>query len=213
MTKFIFVRHGQSLGNKADVFLGHTNLDLSETGYKQAKKAAEYITSRYKPDVIYSSDLLRAYNTALPTAELLGAKIITSPSLREIYAGEWENKAFSVLKTEYPEEYSVWLNDIGSSACVGGESVKDLFLRVNNALTEIAEENSEKTVFVFTHATVIRSMQCAWKGIPLSEMKNIPWVTNASVSEVEYSNGAWKEISIGYNDFMGELKSALPANV
>ena len=41
--KIILVRHGQSIGNQTRVFLGHTDLDLSELGYKQANATAEYL--------------------------------------------------------------------------------------------------------------------------------------------------------------------------
>ena len=66
-TVFYLVMHGQSIGNALRTYLGHTNLDLSELGYEQAKITAEHL--RNVPfDAIYSSDLLRAYHTALPTA-------------------------------------------------------------------------------------------------------------------------------------------------
>lgn len=213
MTKFVFVRHGQSLGNKTERFLGHTDLDLSETGYKQAEKTAEYIATHYKIDKIYSSDLLRAYNTALPAAKKLNLNIIKDENLREIYAGEWEGKTFLGLREEFPEDYMLWLEDIGNARCTGGETVAHLLSRAEKELLKLAEENDGKTLLVVTHATFLRAMQCVWKGVGLDRMKNFPWVSNASVSEVDYSNGKWKEIMIGENSFMGELESSLPANV
>lgn len=68
-TILLLVRHGESLGNARREFLGHTNKDLSELGYKQAEKTAEYL-SKVKIDAVYSSDLIRAHNTALPHAKL-----------------------------------------------------------------------------------------------------------------------------------------------
>ena len=94
--KFYLVRHGQSLGNLTNTFLGHTDLDLSDLGYSQAKSVCQYLSDR-QIDVIYSSDLLRAYNTAKPLSRLLNKEINKSYNLREIYAGEWEGKTFDCL--------------------------------------------------------------------------------------------------------------------
>ena len=63
-TLIYIIRHGESLGNKNRKFLGHTDLDLTDLGYAQALKTAECLAS-VPFDRIYSSDLIRAYNTAL----------------------------------------------------------------------------------------------------------------------------------------------------
>ena len=63
--KIIIIRHGQSIGNLKRIYLGHTNLGLSELGAEQAEIAARYFKNE-KISAIYSSDLDRAYYTALP---------------------------------------------------------------------------------------------------------------------------------------------------
>lgn len=213
MTTMIFVRHGQSLGNLNGEFLGHTDLDLSERGYMQAKKTAEYIAKNYKIDKIYSSDLLRARNTAKAIADLLGMEIITDKNLREIYAGEWEKKTFSQLEEQFPEEYTIWKNDIGRACCTGGESITELQKRAYSETVKIAEENPGKTVLIATHATFIRVMECIWRRVDAEKMKDIPWVRNASVTVVKYDGGVWNEEVSGEDFFLGELRSSLPANV
>lgn len=213
MTKFIFVRHGQSKGNLKKVFLGHTDADLTEVGYKQAELAADYLASSYKIDKIYSSDLCRAHNTAKAVANRIGVEVIDEPALREIYAGEWENKTFDRLQCEYRDDYNMWLTDIGNCTCTGGESPKDVLNRVLPKLCEIAADNPEKTVLIATHAAVIRCLECVWRGVELSEMKNIPWVTNASASVLNFDGSIWKAEVIGDDSYLGEMASGLPANV
>ena len=90
MTRLIITRHGQSIANAECRFAGHSDFDLSPIGHTQAALAAEYISKTFKIDCIYSSDLLRAYNTALPTAKALGLEVIKTQELREIYVGKWE---------------------------------------------------------------------------------------------------------------------------
>ena len=207
----IFVRHGQSLGNLNGAFLGDTDLDLSPTGYNQADCTAEFLKTR-KIDVIYSSDLLRAYNTALPTAKTHELDIIKCADLRELHAGDWENQKFDTLESDFKSTYGVWLTDIGNSHAQNGESVADLQKRIIDAIKRIAESNDGKTVAVFTHATPIKAFFCYAYGKSLDQMKDIPWVSNASVSEVEYNNGKFTPISYGNDSFLENLKTVLPKN-
>ncbi len=212
MTTLILVRHGQSMANLEKIYAGHTDYDLSPTGHAQTEKTAEYILENYKVDKIYSSDLKRAYNTAKKVADKIGMEIITDKNLREIYAGNWEDVPFDELVQKYSDDYSVWLDDIGNSVCTGGESVKQLAERILKKLTEIATENDGKTVLVTFHATPIRTMQCLWSGKTLDEMKDVPWVSNASVTVVEYKDSSFELKLIGEDSHLSGMQTELPSN-
>ena len=211
-TKLIIVRHGQSMGNLVDKFLGHTDLDLTEKGYLQASLVADYLDG-IEIDKIYASDLKRAYNTVVETAKRKGIEIIPEKGLREIFAGDWENMGFDDLKNTYVEDYSVWLNDLGNARCTNGESVAELQERVCSTLAEIAENNPGKTVLIGTHATPIRVFYAKWNGFSLDEIKNIPWAPNASVTVAEYEDGKFVVGEYGKNDYLGAEATALPKNV
>lgn len=209
----IMVRHGESEANRKKIFAGHYDADLSENGLMQAKRTAECIKSHYKVDKVYASDLRRAYKTGKCIADLYGTEAIKNKKLREIYAGEWDGKSFSDLTLQYEKEYGVWLSDIGNASCPGGETVKELGERVMSELTRLAEENDGKTIVAATHATPIRAMQSLVQTGGLSEMKNIPWVSNASYSVFEYNNRKWNIIKINEASHLGEIKTNLPENV
>lgn len=212
-TKFYLIRHGQSQGNLLGLFLGHTDMDLTELGYRQAEMAAEYLKD-IPVDVIYSSDLQRAYHTGCPTAQRKGMEIHTSPALREIFAGAWEAEKFTDLLVKYPEEYgNVWRFDIGNARCTGGESALELQSRVIGELRRIAEENPGKSVMVFTHATPIRVFKAHCDGLAPQEIASIPWATNASVTTAEYENGEFTLLSYSVDHFMGDCVTSLGANV
>jgi NAD(P)H-hydrate epimerase len=100
MTRIIIVRHGQSEANAKCAFAGYTDFELSSLGIKQAGATAKYIVEKYSIDRIYTSDLSRAYGTALPISEMSGLPLITNSELREIFAGEWEGKTFAELDEE-----------------------------------------------------------------------------------------------------------------
>ena len=213
MTRLIIVRHGESNANKTRTFAGHLNIPLSERGEMQAKMTAEYIVQRYQIDKIYCSDLLRAYHTALPIANITGAPLIKTEKLREIYAGDWEGKTFNELQTRYADTYGVWLCDIGNARPNSGEAVQELYERVYNALQEIVFENDGKTIAVATHATPIRALQCRFSGFSVNEMKNVPWVTNDSVTVVDYENGVFSLVSVSEDKHLESLATGFPANV
>ena len=211
MTTLIFVRHGQSEANVNNIYAGFLDAELTELGKEQAERTAEYIVKNYKIDKIYSSDLKRAYSTAMAVANKIGLEIITDKRLREINGGNWEGKLFDSLRGT--KEYELWLSDIGNSACVGGESVKQLQERIVCEIEKIISENNGKTVLIATHATPIRVMQCAFSGAALDEMKNIPWVSNASVTVVCAEDGRYDFKLISYDKHLGDMKTVLPSNV
>lgn len=210
--KLYFIRHGQSLGNLESKFLGHTDRDLSPLGYQQAAKTAEYLKSIHI-DKVYSSDLLRAYNTCCEYLKIADKTAIKLIELREIFAGDWENHLFSELQTDFADSYSIWLNDIGNATPPNGESVKNLTERAKNIITKIASENDGKSVAIFTHAAFIRSFFNYCYNNNLSEMKNLPWSGNASVSSVEFTDGSFKVIKYSEDSFLSELKTHFPLNV
>ena len=212
MTTLILIRHGESESNRQGIFAGQINPDLQNRGLKQAELTAKYITDNYKVDKIYSSDLQRAYKTATCLADILGMEVTTEKNLREINAGKWEGMKFDDLVLKYEKDYNIWLSSISDAVCPEGESVRQMGKRVIAALTKIAEENHGKTVVIATHGTPIRAMQSFVRCTTFDEMKNIPWVSNASVSVFEYNDNTWKEIMVSEDKHLAELKTVLPQN-
>lgn len=213
MTKLFIIRHGESQANSEGKFVGHTDSGLSGLGKRQAELTAEYITSQNRIDKVYASDLKRAFYTGKAVADRAGLEVIPERGLREIKGGLWENTAFDDLEANYGEPYRIWLTDIGNSACPGGESVSELMERIVATVKKIASENDGKNVVIATHATPIRAFQCFCENKPLSEMKDIPWVSNASVTTAEYSDGELKLTEVGHDGHLGEIKTELPDNV
>ena len=70
-TKLFLIRHGQSAGNAEGRFGGHSATPLSELGQEQARLTAKAL-AKESIGAIYSSDLLRAVQTAEPLAKMLG---------------------------------------------------------------------------------------------------------------------------------------------
>ncbi len=189
MTKLILVRHGQSLANADHLFAGHSDFDLSDFGKRQAALAAQYLRERESIDVIYASDLLRAYHTACPIADAFGLPIIKDTLLREIYAGKWEGMSFPDIAKVYPEEMYVWRNNYAHCRPVGGESSIEVFRRIVPHILSLAEENDGKCVLLATHATVVRAFDTYARGGTEYDTGSIPFYHNASINMYTYDKG------------------------
>ena len=134
-TTIYLVRHGQSMGNLRDQFMGHTDTPLTELGFRQAELAAEYMQSIHL-DAIYSSDLQRAYNTALATAKRKNMPVTKTENMREIFGGKWETVEFPQLHKEFPEDFNTWCSDFKNCRCTGGGQSADV--RADNDLLHIS---------------------------------------------------------------------------
>ena len=111
-TEIFVIRHGESEANRRDAFLGHMDLPLTDIGRKQAAAAAAYLKD-IKPDVIYSSDLSRAYETVRPLAEALGMDVIRRRDLREVDVGVWQGMLIEDVKSGFTEKYDAYKENPG----------------------------------------------------------------------------------------------------
>lgn len=214
-TRFLFVRHGQSVANAAGVFIGQTDLPLSALGQKQAQLLCDGYLSKKQIDFLYSSDLKRAIETIQPTAASKQMTIHTDQRFREIYGGDWEGKSFEQLTREYRSEYGVWLQNISEAVCTKGESTANLRLRLLGAVRNLAEQYPGKTVCVATHAMAIRSLTPDFFGQPFENCRLYPFVHNASVTTVDYCPQAERFTLVEFDrcDYLENLATALPNTV
>lgn len=213
-TTIYMMRHGESEANERDVFLGHGDLKLTQRGREQASMTAAFLKNEIgRPDAVYSSDLLRAYETGKCTADQFDMQVVKDKELREIDAGKWDFLTFSQLENEFAESYYVWTHNIGQARCDGGESVEQLQNRVACAVERIAKRHDNQVVFIFSHATPIRAFAAYCLKKTRDEIKDVPWAANASVTKVTYHEGTFQLEEYSRDDFMGDLVTALPENV
>ncbi len=210
MTRLIIVRHGQSEANARFIFAGHSDFDLTDFGRVQAKLVAEYLSKNENVDSIYSSDLLRAYNTAVPTSEALGIPIIKEEGLREVFAGLWEAKETDYIAEKYPDDFNCWRNNYSKVRCTGGEAISEVYDRIVPVICNIARENDGKTVLIATHATVVRSFNAYAMGYKNDETGNSPAALNASISI--YTMDGDKVVDSKFNivEHLGDMVSRVP---
>jgi broad specificity phosphatase PhoE len=157
-TTFYFVRHGESEGNAARVFTGHTDSPLTERGRQQAAAVAEEL-AQVKFDRIVSSDLSRTRDTADVIAKRQGKAVEIVPELREIDVGDRTGKSFDETRG-LPN----WSDD-GFVSWPGGETLDQVLARTLGAIDRLTRESPGKTILIVGHGGVNRILLSHFLGI------------------------------------------------
>ncbi|MCB5164775.1 histidine phosphatase family protein [Streptomyces bambusae] len=105
--RIVLWRHGQTSWNLERRFQGSTDIELTEAGLAQARRAARLLAS-LRPDAIVASDLQRAAATAAELAAITGLPVAHDAALRETYAGEWQGLTHDEIVAKYGEQYAAW---------------------------------------------------------------------------------------------------------
>ena len=153
-TRVLLVRHGQSQGNAERRFGGHSPTPLSELGHRQAGATARAL-SKQGVTAIYSSDLLRAVQTAEPLARATGLEVTKTTALRERGVGLMEGLTFEEAAAAHPEEYAALIRRDFEHVLAGGESYRQLLDRAAAELDRAIEQNRGGTLALFSHTGTI----------------------------------------------------------
>jgi broad specificity phosphatase PhoE len=114
------------------------------------------------------------------------------------------------------QEKRAWFNAAiarGLREKTHGESVAELSKRIWSTVQKIVCEEEGKTVVIATHATPIRVLQARIENRVLDEYKNVPWTSNASLTEVTVEKEEWRLIKVGVDEYLSTARTSFPANV
>jgi alpha-ribazole phosphatase len=188
MTRLLLIRHGQTKLHRADRFWGKTDIELSDTGIRQAEQLRDRL-ARYKINAIYASTLRRAIDTAEIIASRHKVQVTQVAELCECNFGYVEGLTFREIAQKYPElarELTVWK----AVAFPGGESLEQLNRRVQSFLDKLKQHQPESTIVIVSHGGPLRLIICHLLGIGVEHWLQIR-VDHASLSIVEtYPQGA-----------------------
>src|SRR5215207_3126914 len=105
--RVVLWRHGQTVWNAENRFQGQTDVPLDEVGVQQAGRAARLLAA-LAPNLIVSSDLRRAVDTATPLADILGQSVLVDAGLRETHGGRWEGQVAQQILALDGDAYQAW---------------------------------------------------------------------------------------------------------
>lgn len=183
MGKLYLVRHGESEWNILSKVQGQSNTNLTNKGREQARKAARRLMKE-KIDVIFSSDLNRALDTAKIIGEILGLEVNTLEELREIRFGVWEGLTTQEIIDKYNNEHIIWMTEPHKLNLPNAESLIDLQERLLRIVNILFKDNGDKNILIVSHGASIKALILGLLGIDISFYNKLT-ISNTSISIVE----------------------------
>ncbi|HEX7986037.1 MAG TPA: histidine phosphatase family protein [Duganella sp.] len=201
-TTILLIRHGETAWNAVRRLQGHIDIPLNAEGERQAGALARALAAE-PVDVIVSSDLMRARQTAeAVAAQRGGATVQIDANLRERCYGVFEGMLYTEVERQYPVDFALWqARDIDAVMPPGervAESFRQFYARATSAIAEWAERHPGKIIAMVAHGGVL---ECAYReavGMQLDSPRDFQ-VKNASINRFTFSDGklaltGWGEV-------------------
>ena len=161
-TKIIYFVHGTTYDNASKKCSGWNQVKLNELGKEQAANLGK-VNSDIKFDVIFTSDLVRAIESA--DIAFPNVKKVQDKRLRECNYGDLDGKDKNLLI--YEEHVDLPFPN--------GESLKDVELRIKNFIDDILKEYKGKTIGIVAHRAPQLAFEVITKKISWDEANEKDW--------------------------------------
>lgn len=188
MTEILLIRHGETEWNVGKRLQGHTDVALNDEGRRQAAALGRFLLDE-PLDAIYSSDLLRAYDTAQAVAIPRGMQVQSEQGLRERCFGAFEGLNHPEIKEKFPEDYAAWQRrDIDARYPDGerrAETLREFAARAVDCISRLASMPGNRKIAVFTHGGVLDSVYRRVKSMGYEHPRDFD-VLNASINRVSF---------------------------
>jgi probable phosphoglycerate mutase len=203
-THLLVIRHGETEWNSQGRFQGHLDSALNREGLAQAEALGEYLAQE-RFDLLLSSDLGRALQTASAIAMRSGHEIVVEPRLRERRMGIFQGLTPAEVQARYPGEYARFSTRDPDYVIPDGESMRQLYARSVACFTELAERHAGLTMAAVTHGGVLAMLYRHARAMPLAAARDFS-LHNTGVNRFRHRLGAWELQSWGE---IGHLDPAL----
>jgi broad specificity phosphatase PhoE len=198
----MLIRHGDTDWNVEEIFRGRTDIELNETGIKQAEILAKYLED-VPIETVYSSPLKRALKTAKLIADPHNTDVTPYEELIDFGYGEWQGLSHDTVKEKYPTLYAEWLNNPHLVKVPKGETLDDVKERVLRLIDWITTTH-EGTVVLVSHRVVGKVLICALLGLDNSHFWNIRLDT-CGITTFNYEKGSFVLASHNDTSFLKPL--------
>ncbi len=169
--RLILVRHGETAHNKGGVTLGRADVPPNERGRLQARATAASFD--VPPDVVYSSPLSRATDTANAIASATGTRVEVVTELIEMDVGEMEHLAYDELRAKYGDFLREWMSAPANARMPGGETLAEVQGRAWAWVERTRSTHATATVVAVSHNFVILTIACKAMGLQLDQFRGL----------------------------------------
>ena len=181
-TRITAVRHGETAWNVDNRIQGQLDIGLNAKGRWQAERAGAALADE-DISVVYSSDLWRAYDTALSIATPHGLAVQTDEGLRERGFGDFEGKTFAEIQATWPDQALLWRKRVPDFAPPRGESLLHLRERIVQCVQSLAQRHIGKHIAVVGHGGVMDVLYRTATGLDLQAPRT--WdLRNAAINRL-----------------------------
>jgi probable phosphoglycerate mutase len=188
-TQLVVIRHGESNYNRERRWQGQAqDAILNELGWRQAACVADALRSTH-PAALFSSDLTRAIQTAVPVATAVDLPIYPEPRLREISSGRWTNRPSDEVLLEEPERVNAWNEAPATTSPTDGETLAQAQQRILAFVQEQAPRYGGETVVVVTHGAILQTLMAAALGLALQQLWLDTPAANGAIVRIEWNDG------------------------
>ncbi|MFF8312917.1 histidine phosphatase family protein [Streptomyces lydicus] len=189
--RIVLWRHGQTAWNLERRFQGTTDIELTQTGLAQARRAARLLAA-LRPDAIVASDLQRASDTARELAALTRLEVTHDPALRETYAGSWQGLTHDEILARHGEQYTAWKRGEPVRRG-GGELETEVADRAAPVVLNHADKLPEDgTLVVVSHGGTIRTTIGRLLGLEAHHWEGLGGLSNCCWSVLGEGARGWR---------------------
>jgi len=196
VTRIIAVRHGETAWNVEARLQGQLDIPLNERGRHQARLTARALADD-RPDVVISSDLARAAETARAIADAHACPLSFDAGLRERGFGRFEGLTHADVAARWPEDSRRWRSRDPDFAPGGGETLRAFSERCVSAALRTAEGFAGSTIVLVAHGGVLDCLYRAATRVDL-DAPRIWQLDNAAINRLLYTESGL--ILVGWND-------------
>ena len=206
-TRVIAIRHGETAWNADARLQGQIDIALNDTGQRQARRVADALADA-DISALYSSDLLRAAQTAQAIAARCGLVLTTDAGLRERGFGIFEGHTWADLERRWPDQARRWREREADFSPEGGESLSSFYTRCIACATHLSARHPGETIALVAHGGVLDCLYRAATRISLQSPRT--WqLGNAGINRLLFNGDAFT--LVGWGDTQ-HLDAALDDN-
>ncbi len=189
MVEILLIRHGETAWNAEKRMQGHLDIGLNAAGLRQAA-ALGHALRHEQLDVIISSDLQRALQTAQAVAAGREMAVATDAGLRERCFGVFEGLLYADLATAHPHAYAAWKArelDVRYPPGVNkAETLREFSARALATIGRLAAAGAHRKIALVTHGGVLECAYRAATGTSLQSARDFD-ILNASVNRLHWT--------------------------
>jgi probable phosphoglycerate mutase len=191
-TRILLIRHGETAWNAERRLQGHLDIPLNAEGRRQAAMLGAALAAE-PIDLIVSSDLQRALQTAEAVAAPRSMAVVQDRLLRERCYGGFEGLLYSEIEARFPDAFAAWqARDVDAALPPGrnpGESFRQFYARATGAILALGAANPGKTVAIVCHGGVLECAYRLARRLALETPRDFK-VYNASVNRFDFHTDA-----------------------